>query len=167
MTLRLPLPEIVCNTSPIRYLHQLGVLDAVPALLGSIVVPQAVADELTVGRALGIAVPDVFSLKWIEVRSPRSAPALRLVRDLDAGEAGVLALALETPGTVVLLDDRLARRVADSLSIPMRGTVGLLVDFKKRGFVSRVTPLLDELDRLGFRLSQRTREVILRTAGEE
>lgn len=53
------MPEIICNTSPIQYLHQLRVLHLLEALAGQVTVPTAVVDELAAGRRLGISLPDV------------------------------------------------------------------------------------------------------------
>ena len=78
----------------------------------------------------------------------------------------MLLLALECADPVVILDDGLARRHAEVLGIPLTGTLGVLLDAKKRGLVASVTPLIDDLQRLGFRLSARTRAIVLRRAGE-
>jgi hypothetical protein len=56
--------------------------------------------------------------------------------------------------------------VAATLAIRFRGTLGVLLDAKQVGLVSTITPLLDQLQALGFHLSSRTREVILDLAGE-
>ena len=90
------MPEIISNTSPLQYLHQLGVLDVLPKLVTAVTVPPAVQDELTAGRKLGLNLPDLISLDWITVRRPSSSAALPMVTDLGAGEREVLALALET-----------------------------------------------------------------------
>ena len=42
-----------------QYLHQLGLLRVLPHLIGHIIVPPAVVDELAVGRSLGVNLPDV------------------------------------------------------------------------------------------------------------
>jgi uncharacterized protein len=160
------LPEIICNTSPLQYLHQLGHLSIVPALAGRILVPGSVASELDAGRFLGYDVPDVRALNWVSIREPVSLPALALSSDLGPGEAAVLALALESRNAVVILDDNLARRVARLLKIPMTGTLGLLLDARKKGLVSEIKPLLDRLDQLNFRVSTETRAAVLKAAGE-
>ena len=86
-----------------QYLHQLDLLNLLPALVGSVTVPPAVVEELSEGQRLGINLPNPLSLSWIIVRSPVSAPALWLISDLGPGESEVLALALETPNSVVIL----------------------------------------------------------------
>jgi len=53
------LPEFICNTSPLQYLHQLGRLEVLLALTGRVIIPPAVAEELSKGGAAGWDVPDV------------------------------------------------------------------------------------------------------------
>jgi predicted nucleic acid-binding protein len=67
-------------------------------------------------------------------------------------------LALEVPGSIALLDDALARRMAISNGIPVKGTLGLLLDAKRAGHLATVKPSLDRLQELGFRLAQQTRD---------
>jgi len=117
------LPDIVCNTSPIQYLHQLGVLHILPALAEYVIVPPAVAEELTVGRALGVNLPDLTALDWVVVRRPASELALPLVTDIGPGETQVLMLALESREAIVVLDDALARQMAEALGLRLTGTL--------------------------------------------
>ena len=49
---------VIADTSPLQYLFQLGFLDVLHELYGNVLVPEAVRDELLVGRSLGIDVPD-------------------------------------------------------------------------------------------------------------
>ncbi len=159
--------RLVCNTSPLQYLHQIELLDVLSALAEEVLVPRAVVRELEAGTALGVALPELSSRNWVCVRNPASELTLPLVTDLGAGEREVLALALETPDAVAVLDDGLARRAAESLQIPLTGTLGLLVDAKRAGIVSAVAPLLDRLRSLRFHLAPRTREAVLKLAGED
>ena len=52
-----PAREVVTNTSPLLYLHQLGKLDLLALLYGEVIVPTGVVEELDVGRAAGHDVP--------------------------------------------------------------------------------------------------------------
>lgn len=160
------MPEIICNTSPLQYLHQLGVLHILPSLVKTITVPPAVQEELNTGRGLGLNLPDLPNLAWVVVRRPASSVALPLVTDLGPGEREVLALALETPDAVCILDDALARQVAKTLQLRITGTLGVLVDAKRAGIIATVHPLLDQLQDLGFRLADHTRAAVLSMAGE-
>ncbi len=161
------MPELVCDTSPFQYLHQLGQLDLLPKLAGRVIVPPAVIKELDVGRSAGHDVPSPGAFAWVEVRRPSAASAERLIGDLGPGETEVLMLAMELPTTVAVIDDKLARLVAETLNIRFTGTLGLLLDAKHAGLVSQVAPLVDRLQKLHFRISLSARNVILRAAGEE
>lgn len=158
--------EVICNTSPLQYLHQLGLLHLLPALAGTVIVPEAVAEELAIGRAKGIDLPDISGLAWISVRGAISASALTLINDLGPGETEVLLLALEREDAVVILDDRLARRIAEVRGIRLIGTLGILLDAKRAGLIPAVAPVLDQLGALRFRLGEMTRRAVLKLAGE-
>lgn len=160
------MPEVVCDTSPLQYLHQLDLLHLLPALATRVLVPPAVQRELSVGRSLGHKVPAIEDLNWVSVHQPASYQAIPRIHDLGSGETEVLLLALESPGMIAVLDDALARRVAGMLEVPFTGTLGLLVDAKKIGLISTVRPLLDALDTLRFRMSPDTRSAVLKLANE-
>jgi len=160
------LAEIICNTSPLQYLHQLGALHLLPALVKTITAPPSVKQELDIGRRLGLNLPDLESLGWVVFRRPSSSIALPLVTDLGPGEREVLALALETPDSVCVLDDALARQVAKTLQVRITGTLGVLINAKRAGIIPAVRPLLDQLQSLRFRLAPRTRAAVLKLTGE-
>ena len=161
------MPEVICNTSPLQYLHQLGLIHVLPALVNTIVVPPAVIEELAVGRLRGVDVPDAASFVWVSVRIPKGVTALRLVSDLGPGEAEALMLALESADPLLIIDDALARQKAAALRLPVKGTLGLLLDAKKRGLVDAVKPCLDALQVLRFRVSPATRCAVLALANEK
>ncbi len=160
------MPEVICNTSPLQYLFQLGRLDLLHEMAGTVVVPPAVVNELAVGRNAGFQLPVVESFEWITVRTPGGAAAARLVADLGPGETEVLMLALEMPGAVAVLDDGLGRRIAQAIGVRFTGTLGILLAAKRSGRILSVRPLMDQLQGLGFRLSPRTRGIVLSRAGE-
>ena len=127
--------EFVCNTSPIQYLHQLGQLDLLRTLATAVFVPPSVVIEVGRGRALGIDLPDLAAAPWIASRAPQTPIHHQWQTNIGLGERDVLRLSLETPGLVAIIDDRIARRVAASLNIPFKGTIGLLIDAKRVGLI--------------------------------
>lgn len=139
------MPELICNTSPVQYLFQAGLLHILPELAGRIIIPPAVAEELAIGRGAGVNLPDPTKLEWVTIRRPASAAALPLITDLGAGEAEVLMLALESREAITVLDDALARRAAAILRLRITGTLGLLLDAKRAGLIPAVGPVLDLL----------------------
>lgn len=158
--------EFICDTSPIQYLHQLGHLHLLQRLVDRVTVPPAVISEIDAGRKIGIALPDLKTIPWVAVRAPAASAVLPLVTDLGPGEKQVLALALEAGDAVVILDDALARHVAQMLKIRIKGTLGVLLDAKRAGLIPAVLPILDQLQESGFRLRAGTRVAVLELAGE-
>ena len=158
--------ELICDTSALIALHQVGPLHILPALSVAVIVPAAVEQELAMGRIEGHDLLDVASFDWMTIRSPAACPMLPHAKQLGIGESNVLWLALEIPGSVAVLDDGPARRSASQLGIPFTGTLGLLLDAKLRGLIPTVAPLLDDLERHEFNMSPRIRESILKAAGE-
>jgi len=88
------------------------------------------------------------------------------VADLGPGETEVLMLALESPDAIVVLDDGLARHMAEMLHLPLTGTLGLLLDAKRAGLIPAVGSVLAQLQALRFRLAPHTRAAVLAMAGE-
>ena len=118
------------------------------------------------GRQGGIDLPHLDRLPWINVESPQGLDKVPTAVELGAGEKEVLALAIQRPGSLVVLDDRLARAHAAALRLPATGTLGILLRAKSEGLIPRIAPVLDQFDRLGFRLSSKTRLAVLKLASE-
>ena len=127
----------------------------------------AVVQELADGRALGFDLPDLTVLPWVRIVRPQSMAILPAVSDLGSGGREALALAEETPGAILIIDDGLARRYAGHLRLRFTGTAGVLVKAKRQGFLKAIAPVLDRLAALRFRLDAQTRSAVLRLAGEE
>lgn len=160
------MPEVVADTSPLQYLFQLGHLDLLQRLYGKIWVPTSVVAELEAGIARGVMLPVLSTLSWIKPRQVATRRILVLAPDLGAGEREVLALALELAEPLVILDDSLARRFARRLSLPMTGTLGVLLKAKQVGLIDRILPILDHLRSLNFRMDAAARADVLALAGE-
>jgi len=99
------LPDIVCDTSPIQYLHQIDLLHLLPALAGRIFIPPAVLHELDEGRSIGIDLPDVKALAWLTVCCPTATSIMPFKYELGPGETEVLMLTMEMSGVVAVPDD--------------------------------------------------------------
>jgi predicted nucleic acid-binding protein len=158
--------EVISNTSPLQYLYQLDLLDLLPTIYGEVLIPAGVVSEIGAGAQRGVALPHLKGLPWLHVCEVATPALLVLVPDLGRGEREVLALALERPGALVILDDSLARRMATRLKLALTGTLGLLLKAKQITRIDRVRPYISRLEALGFRLDDRTRFNILKLAGE-
>jgi predicted nucleic acid-binding protein len=159
-------PEVICDVSPIQYLHQTGLLDLLRLQYGTITIPEAVAVELREGTLRGVDLPAFEALGWIRIRQPAGGLLLPIVADLGAGEREVLALGTESPGSLLILDDALARQYARMLNLKLTGTLGVLLKAKEAGLLAALAPVLERLQQLRFRIDPETRQAVLRLAGE-
>ncbi len=105
--------SIVSNVSPLINLARINKLDLLPRLYDSVLIPQAVWDEVVVQGVGQPGAEEVNSASWIKRSTVVSAPLVQALRqDLDAGEAEAIALALETKAELLLMDERLGRETA-------------------------------------------------------
>ena len=130
------MPEVVISDSScLIALTNAGHLGLLHQVYGSIFTTPEVVEEY------GLAVPE-----WIQVRSPRDRTMIeRFSEQVDAGEASAIALAVEIEGSVLILDDWTARRLAADLALPHTGTVGVLLKAKALGVVPLIAPILNDL----------------------
>ncbi len=160
------MPDVISNTTPLRYLHQIGRLDLLPQLYQRVIVPPAVVDELRQGELKGIDVPSLDALAWATVEAVAGVDLQRVPASLDAGERQALALALGRTAPLLILDDAAARLHAKTLGVRFTGTLGVLVKAKQAGLITAIRPYLDQLDQARFYLSAEVRTRILQLAGE-
>jgi predicted nucleic acid-binding protein len=157
---------VISNTSPLLYLHQVGHLELLPRLYGQVQVPSAVREELRAGAELGVAVPDIGTLDWLRVELLRDTSLLPVVIDLGPGEAEAIALAIAHPGSLLILDDTLGRRIARLNRLTYTGTLGILVKAKNQGLLPSVSPVIEALRSTTMYLTASLIETVLREAGE-
>jgi len=156
----------ISNTSPLLYLYRIGAIAWLGELFEKVWVPDAVFEELEEGRRRGYDVPQLAAYKWIERHNPQHLPAQWFALDLGRGELAVMALGLEHPERIVLLDDLLARRVAEAAGLKVWGTLRVLLEAKRAGLVKELAPYVERLADAGMWLSDDIRRRILRLAGE-
>jgi len=156
---------VVVNTAPIISLSLVNHLGLLRDLYQRVMIPPAVWDEtLRGGSRAGVA--ELRKADWIHTVTLQDPGRADLLSDLDRGEAEVLALAQESRANLVIIDERLARRHAKRLGIPLTGTVGVLLRAKDRGLISEIKPLIEQVQRGGIRLGKSLVEGALKLAGE-
>lgn len=123
------------------------------------------------------ATPKAFGVKEVlqakgegslVVQSPRDlAKVSSLPFNLQPGETEALALALEMPGSLLLVDDAQGRKAAAALGIAYTGTLGVLLRAKAGGRIPALRPVLGLLaTRTTFWLSPAVESAALKQAGE-
>ena len=132
---------VISDTTPINYLALIGQIEILPALFKQVVIPAAVLAELK-----HPATPDAVQ-RWI-----RQPPAWLLVRSaawvdpqirLGPGEAEAISLAEEMHASLLLMDDRLGRREAESRGLSVAGMLNVLEAAAQRNLLNLPTAIAD------------------------
>lgn len=104
---------------------------------------------------------------WILVRNPTNILHQKiLLANIDKGEATSIALAIEIPDSLLIIDDLKGRHLADELGIRYTGTLGLLIAAKSTGKVKMIGPILRKIQDTDFRISSKLEILTLTIAGE-
>jgi hypothetical protein len=159
-------PRAISNTSPLLYLYRTGILGWLEKLFTSIWIPGAVVHELNQGRLKGYDVPNPNQCGWIRIAEPLAVPAEWFALDLGPGELAAVSLALENPSFVVLLDDALARRIAQAAGLTVWGTLRVLLEAKSHGLADSIGPFIPRLRAAGMWISEDVQRRVLTLARE-
>lgn len=158
-------PTLIADTGPLIHLASIRRLDLLDELFEVILVPFDVWGELA-HRPDAPEPVQVLSLERIRFTPPVTIEAPRLL-DLGVGERQVIAVGRAHRETsAVALDDKAARTAARDEGLFVIGTVGLLLEAKRRGHLATLRPLLEELVANGAWLHVKLIEAALTAAGE-
>ena len=138
---------VVSDTSVVTSLIHIGHLTLLQKLHGKVLIPRAVHQELVRSHQV---LPEFLEVREVFNREM----VARLEAELDLGEAEAIVLAKEARADLLLIDEKLGRRVAVREGIRISGLMALLVDAKRRGLISSVREIAGQLEsQAGFRVS--------------
>jgi predicted nucleic acid-binding protein len=156
--------RLVVNASPIISLARIGCADLLLGLSSELVVPKGVWEEIMAHRSVDPA------MRWLSDKAALvqavEVPPMIAEWNLGKGESQVIACALQRREFMVAIDDKAAKRCAESFDIRVRGTVALIVEAKRRQLVPEAGSLLLKLKSNGFRMAEPVFSAALRLAGE-
>ncbi len=117
----------VVDASPLIFLAKLDRLDLLIKGASQILVPPTVLNEVQAhSDAASSKIEE--ALPFFDVRMPASLSSVKILKaNLDAGEAEVIALGMESNAERFVMDDLEARRFARRVGLPLIGTLGLLL----------------------------------------
>ncbi|MBI2188354.1 MAG: DUF3368 domain-containing protein [Acidobacteria bacterium] len=141
---------VVADSSPLIYLSRVGLLHVLAALFGEVVVPRVVWDEAVERRPSAPGIDALRRARWIRVVDN---PLPEVDLGLDPGETAAVLLAESRHADLLLIDERIGRRVAQERGLVVRGTLGVLVQARQSELLPRLKPVLDALVAEGFRVA--------------
>ncbi|MDR1565404.1 MAG: DUF3368 domain-containing protein [Oscillospiraceae bacterium] len=148
---------IVSDTTPIISLLKIEKLYLIQKLYDSITIPSAVYNELLAKDSFPNEIVMIKSCDFIQVNDVKNQSAVKLLAaatGLDKGESEAIALFEEINADLLLVDERKARFIAKNLNINTIGTLGILIESKKLGFISELRPLLEKLIENNIHISE-------------
>jgi predicted nucleic acid-binding protein len=156
----------VINASLVILLAKAGLIQLVPQLVKTLVIPQPVATEI-----LNDSKRDAATV-WLEEKGKQFVqPLIAESKHLSSfgiglGERAVISFAIANSGFLAVLADLEARAVAYGLGIKTLGTVGAILRLKKAGLISEAKTYLQHLRKVGGYMSDDLFREALRQAGE-
>ena len=159
---------VASDTGPLIALAKVDRLGLLKELYGMVTIPIFVHRELLAkvgpeASRIDDALNDFLQIAHMASLTPEVEA---LIQGLGPGEQQAIALAVETKSDLLLIDDRAGRRVAEQLGLAVTGVVGVLIRAKEEGLISFVRPLMEEIKRNGYWLSDALVETAARLADE-
>lgn len=134
---------IIADASCLIVLQNIQELPLLQKLFGEVFITEEVKKEY------GFDLPEWIKVK--EVQNKIQQNALNLI--LDEGEASSIALSLETGNSLLIIDEKKGRRIAQELNLKIIGTLGVILRARERGLVDSIENLLEKLENADFRIS--------------
>jgi predicted nucleic acid-binding protein len=156
----------VVNASPLILLGKIDHVVLLSELSDKLIVPDRVVREVGARPQGERVISEVASFPGVQFEAETATSAELAAWGLGPGETQVLALAGAAPGSRAVLDDLEARRCAQSLEVPMIGTLGVVLRAKRRGIIGMARPVIEHLRRVGLYASDSLIERALAHLGE-
>lgn len=149
---------VVSDTTPIISLIKINRLDLLKELFNEVLIPDAVFRELTTNTVFANEAQIVRTSSFLKVSSVQNHKALQLlqaVSGLDDGESEAIILADELKASVLVMDEKKGRKVAQKMGIQITGTVGILIQAydEKKVTADEIKSYLTQLKNSNIRLS--------------
>ena len=159
------MPKVVSNTTPILSFIKLNRMDILEKIYKEIIIPEAVYQELEEGKNKYYI--DILNNNWIKILKVRNKNLIKeLEKNLDRGEAEAIALSIEISADLLLLDEKIGRKIAKEKGLKISGTIGVLLKAKKIGILKGVKLLINELIKKGNYYNESFIKTTLKYAGE-
>ena len=137
---------IISNTTPIINFAEIEQIELLKSLFGTVVIPPAVEKEVLAKVTPFPRASSVVGQGSFPIIAPTDELLVKgLSASVHPGEAECIALAMERPGSLLLLDDLAARETAKANGCAFIGTVGILIQANRSGLIGDLAPFFRDL----------------------
>jgi len=147
---------IISDTSCLIAFDRINRLEILHAVFPIIITTKEVQDEY------GKPFPGWISITEVKDKSKK----LELEKSLDKGEASAIALAVETKNSILIIDEKKGRAIAEKNHLHIIGTLKILLLAKQKGIIDSLSEIIALLEKNNFRFSKNIKEKMLSEAGE-
>lgn len=161
---------IVADTTPIISLVKIGMLELLNSMYGEVIIPEAVFNELISNPSMSNEADIIKKSSFLKINKIENEFAVKLLQkqlNLGAGESEAIVLADTLKADLLVIDERKARGIAKSMGINITGTLGILVDAKRKNRIEKLKPLLDGLINSNIRISEKLYNDVLELVNEK
>ena len=152
MTLRMHDKLIIADASCLIALTNINALWILEKVYNKVYITQTILNEYELVKPNFIEVKNVIDINLEKI----------LCSYLDPGEASAIALGIENPDSLLILDDLKGRKEAHKLNLKYTGTLGVLVRATKEKHINDIKPFIEELKLHGFRISDKIIELAIK-----
>jgi predicted nucleic acid-binding protein len=146
---------IISDAGPIIIFARIGRLHLLRDVTGSLLIPDAVYDEIVIKKGGMPGATEVAQAAWIQKASVTSRSIIDgLPSVLHQGEREAITLAKER-GAQLLVDEIRARSAAIQFGIDVIGTLRILADAKQLKLVTIVRPIISQMQSSGIPVNWR------------
>lgn len=149
--------KIVSNASPLIFLAKIEKLELLEGY--EVIIPKQVYEEIIKGEEIGKE--DAHKIETLIGKNIIKIEETKVIKEVEKqnlgkGEKAVISLAINKKISLILLDERKARRIARFYKLKPRGTIGVLVEAYKNKKIDKkeFNELIQNLVKKGYRISE-------------
>lgn len=157
---------IVADAGPIIAFARIGRLDLLRQVVGELVIPEAVYEDLVLKGKERPGAAEVERGEWISRKAVTDQVALaQLPQGLHPGEREAILLAQEL-GAQLLIDEKRGRQLAADRGLEFFGSLRILSEAKRLGLIARAKPLVAALLAAEYWIDEQLIPPLLQEIGE-
>ena len=158
---------IIADAGPIIALCKIHELSLLKHLFKTCFITKEVYQEVINGNDISVnCLKSAIEHQHIKIKTVNHTdPDLEIL--LDPGEASSITLALKQKRYALLIDETKGRHIARQLNIPVIGLAGILILAKKHRLIDTVLPLLINIRKNGYWLSNNFLHEVAKLSNEK
>jgi len=151
---------VVADTSPFVAPVKIGHIGLLPALFGSVTIPDEVAAELSsTARTEDVRAFIASTPQWLSIQTVSRFEA---IPGIHIGEQAAISLAIELKADLLLIDEQVGRKAAIARKLQTVRTAALMFEAARTGVLGDLKGAFDRLKATNFRVPVKVLDELLK-----